>query len=132
MTKHRLLVVDDEPKFGKFVSRVASALEFEVEVTSCGKDFMEAVPRFQPDVIVLDIVMPNVDGIELMQWLATQGTKARIIITSGFNPQYAHMAQILGTNSGIPSVTILPKPVALADLQRALMDGQEPPMLVGS
>jgi hypothetical protein len=42
------------------------------------------------------------------------------------------MAQILGTNSGILSVTILPKPVALADLQRVLMGGQEPPMPVGS
>ena len=132
MTKPRLLVIDDEPNFGKFVGRVASALGFEVEITSCGQDFMAAVPRFQPDVIVLDIVMPEVDGVELIQWLAARGTKARVIISSGFNPQYANMAQILGTASGMLSVMTLPKPVALADLQRALTGGQESSPPVGS
>ena len=127
MTKPRLLVIDDEPNFGKFVARVARVLGFDVEVTTCGNDFMAAVPRFQPEVIVLDIVMPDMDGVELIQWLAARGTAARVIISSGFNPQYANMAKILGTASGILSVMTLPKPVALADLQRALMIGQEPP-----
>jgi DNA-binding response OmpR family regulator len=132
MTNGRLLVIDDEPNFGKFVSRVASALGFDVEVTSCSEDFMAAVPRFQPDVIVLDIVMPKVDGIELIQWLASRGTKARVIVTSGFNPRYAEAAQILGAAAGILSIATLPKPVARADLETALMGEQEPPLPVGS
>lgn len=132
MTNRRLLVIDDEPSFGKFVSRVAVALGFDVEVTSNGKDFMEAVPRFQPDVIMLDIIMPEIDGIELIQWLAARRTKARIIIVSGFNPQWADMAQLLGADGGLLSVMTLPKPVALADLQKALLGGQAPPLPVGS
>src|ERR1700749_5223526 len=104
MTKPRLLVIDDEPNFSKFVARVAAAQGFEVEVTNCGKDFMAAVPRFQPDLIVLDIVMPDIDGIELIQWLAAQGARRRVIIASGVNPPYADMAQILGNTSGVLSV----------------------------
>jgi len=65
--------------------------------------------------------MPDLDGIELIQWLAEQRTSARIIMAPGCNPRYVKTAEILGTGEGILSVTRLPKPAALADLQEALV-----------
>jgi CheY-like chemotaxis protein len=45
----------------KLVSRVASAVGYEVEITIHGKDFMAAALRVPPDVIVLDIMMPEIE-----------------------------------------------------------------------
>ena len=78
MNEKRLLVVDDEVAFGAFVRRVAQGLDFAVEVTSTADAFKEAYERFHPTVIVLDIVMPETDGIELIRWLGTMNCTARI------------------------------------------------------
>jgi DNA-binding response OmpR family regulator len=126
MTNRRLLIIDDEVDFAKFVSRVASALGYEVETTTRGEDFKAAVLRVPPDVIILDIVMPQMDGVELIQWLAAQRSAARVIVVTGFNPHYAKMVEVLGIAHGILSITTLVKPIAIIDLQAALMDGERP------
>ena len=120
MTNRRLLIIDDEADFGKFVSRVASALGYEVEVTTQSADFMAAVQRAPPDVIILDIVMPGMNGIELIRWLGEQHSAARIIVVTGFNPHYAQMVEGLGIAHGIRSITSLLKPIAIADLKAVL------------
>ena len=65
MDEKRLLVVDDEPEFGEYVRKVAVELGYEVEVTGDGKSFMKAYESFNPSVIALDLVMPEIDGVEL-------------------------------------------------------------------
>ncbi len=123
MTNRRLLIIDDEVDFGKFVSRVASSLGYEAEITTRSEDFMAAVLRAPPDVIILDIVMPGMDGVQLIQWLGERKSTARIIIVSGFNSQYAKITGELGTAHGIQSITALVKPIAIAALKAALTDG---------
>ena len=121
MSKERLLVVDDEADFGAFVRRVAKKLDFEVEVTTQARDFKQIYKRFDPTVIVLDIVMPEVDGIELIQWLAAVRSLARIIIISGFDPHFSKAAEVLGKVQGIGSIVRLKKPVSVSDLESALI-----------
>jgi YesN/AraC family two-component response regulator len=77
-------------------------------------------PALPPDIIVLDIVMPKMDGFELVQWSAAQQSVARIIIVTGCNPHYAKMIQNIGTAHGILSITSLVKPIAITDLKAAL------------
>ena len=125
MTVKRLLVIDDEVDFAKFVERVAKTLGYEVETTATGYDFMEACGRFDPHVIVMDISMPVVDGIELVRWLSGAKSRARIIIVSGFDPRYSEMAKTLGMYHGDLSITVLSKPVTLAELRDAI-DFKEP------
>lgn len=124
MKARRLLVVDDELDFAKFVARVAGTVGYEVEIATTGKDFEAAVLRGEPDVVVMDIVMPDTDGLMLIQWLAKRHCPARIILVTGFNPQYADAAQMLGTAHGISSITRLFKPISVADLTAALQGGQ--------
>jgi hypothetical protein len=61
-----------------------------------------------------------IDGIEIMQWLAAQGATARVVVTTGYNPQYAKMADLVGADRGLQATSILTKPVRLADLRAAL------------
>jgi CheY-like chemotaxis protein len=116
----RLLVIDDEPAFGSFVKEVAEGMGYDVRVTAKADEFADTYESFDPTVIVLDVVMPEVDGIELVQWLAQEKCKAKIIIVTGYNPHYADAAKRLVSAGDLPSVMTLTKPVSLADLRGAL------------
>jgi CheY-like chemotaxis protein len=123
MTEKRLLVVDDEPEFGEFVRKVASDLGYEVQVTTNGQAFQKAYETLNPTTIVLDMVMPEMDGNEIVLWLMQQGYGADLIIITGYSPDYAADAKRLAEFKGLRSVTTLTKPIRLADL-RAVLDNQ--------
>jgi DNA-binding response OmpR family regulator len=123
MNEKRLLIVDDEPAFGEFVRQVALTLGYQVKVTTDSQAFQECYPEFQPTTIMLDMVMPDMDGNELLLWLLQQGYSANLVITTGYNPDYASDAKTLAEFNGLRTVTTLVKPFSLARL-RALLSGQ--------
>ncbi|MBL6952207.1 MAG: response regulator [Alphaproteobacteria bacterium] len=118
-TGKRLLVVDDEPDFADFVKRTAEGMGYDVSALSDPNLFKEAYAAFKPNVIVLDMVMPDIEGIELVQWLAQQGCEAKILVVTGYNPYYGKMALGLGEVRGL-QVESHQKPISLADLRKAL------------
>lgn len=120
MTSKRLLIVDDEPDFGEFIREVAQGLGYEVEVTTSSQAFQKRYHDFQPSLIIMDMVMPDMDGNELLLWLSQQGYESDLIITTGFSPDYAHDAKTLAEFKGLNKVTILVKPIALSRLRAAL------------
>jgi len=120
MSIGRLLIVDDEPAFGAFVRAVAEKMGYEVQVTTQAREFQQVFEAFAPTDVVIDIVMPDADGIELIRWIADKESRARIIIASGANPDYAKAAEVLGTAHGLRSISTLRKPVSLADLRAAI------------
>ncbi|MGZ9035264.1 MAG: response regulator [Rhodospirillales bacterium] len=120
MSAGRLLICDDEERFGRFVQRVAIDLGFEVEVAGGAADFIAVYDDFRPTVIVLDMIMPDMDGNELILWLAQRRCPADLIICTGYNPDYATNAKILAEFEGLKSVTTLRKPVSVALLRHAL------------
>jgi len=120
VTQKKVLVIDDEIEFGRLVGRVARELGQEVEVTTNATQFMESIVRFKPDLIVMDMVMPGTEGIELIRWLTKEQYKARVIVATGYNPEYAKMATLMAKAEGILDVSTLAKPVRLAELREAL------------
>jgi len=120
MTAKRLLVVDDEPEFGEFVRKVATDLGYEVRVTTNGKAFQAAYHELQPTTVVLDMVMPEMDGNEVVLWLMKQRYDANLIIITGYSPDYATDAKRLAEFKGLRSVTTLTKPIRLAKLREIL------------
>ena len=118
-TVRRLLVVDDEPDFADFVKRTAEGIGYEALALSDPNRFKDAFAESQPDVIVLDMVMPDIEGIELIQWLAEQGCKAKILVVTGHTSYYGKMALGLGEVRGL-IVETHQKPISLATLRDAL------------
>ena len=123
MTAKRLLVVDDEPGFRELVRNVAVELGFAVEETSDAAAFKRVHDAFAPTVVVVDIVMPDVDGTELVRWLAERRSTARVVVVTGYDPKYAELPAKLGDALGLRSSLSLTKPVTLADLRAALEGG---------
>ncbi|MEE9140223.1 MAG: response regulator [Alphaproteobacteria bacterium] len=120
MAAKRLLVADDRAEFAELVREVGLDLGYTVEVTTDARLFKETYTAFNPDVIALDMVMPHLDGVELVQWLAEQNCTARLILMTGFNPNYVRLAKALGEGKGLRSVTTLTKPMKIARLSAAL------------
>jgi two-component system, OmpR family, response regulator len=76
---HRILVVDDEPSI---VDAVATALRYEgleVEEASTGLEAIDAARAFDPDLIVLDWMLPDLDGLEVGRRLRADGSPAAVL-----------------------------------------------------
>ena len=115
-----VLIVDDEPDFSAFVSRVAEKVGFEASVLGDPLSFKKTYNELNPDKIVLDVVMPGMDGIEIIGWLVSVGNKAPVVIVSGYNPQFAEAARLIASVQGQFPVTSLSKPMGVAELSAAL------------
>jgi two-component system OmpR family response regulator len=77
--KQRILVVDDEPSI---VDAVATALRYEgyeVEEAYTGRQALDAVTRAEPDLIVLDWMLPDIEGIEVGRRLRARGFKSAVL-----------------------------------------------------
>ena len=120
MSEKRLLVIDDEPEIGEFVRKVATGLGYEVRVTTDGRAFQAAYHELRPTTIVMDMVMPEMDGNELVLWLMEQRYASHLILITGYSPEYAKDARVLAEFKGLRSVTALTKPIGLARLREAL------------
>jgi two-component system OmpR family response regulator len=68
----RALVVDDESSISDLVSIALKYEKFEVRTASSGRDAVAAAKEFDPDVIVLDIMLPDFDGIEVMKRIRSE------------------------------------------------------------
>ena len=123
MTGRRLLVCDDEPAFGRFVRNVAEDMGYLVAVTASGQELMTSYEDFEPTTIILDMVMPGLDGNEIILWLAERKCSAQLIIITGFTPDYAEHAKVLAEYKGLRPVITLSKPIEVAEL-RAVLESQ--------
>ena len=81
----RVLIADDHPGVAKALCRVL-ALDCEVVGTVAdGSAVLEAVQRLQPDVIVVDVNLPNVDGLEACRQITQLNPKAKVIVFSAMD-----------------------------------------------
>lgn len=128
MQGKRLLAVDDDPGILAIIRDVATELGFEVETLTKSTSFMTTYVRMKPDVVTLDVVMPNMDGIELIRWLSDIGCEAGVIILSGGNTVYVEHGQKLATARGTLRTSVLAKPFRVADLRSALLAAAESPI----
>jgi two-component system, OmpR family, response regulator len=75
----KVLVVDDEPSITDLVSMALRYEQFEVRVASNGREALDAVDSFAPDLAVLDIMMPGIDGFEVARRLRNSGSRLPIL-----------------------------------------------------
>jgi len=80
----RVLIVDDEERQRATLLAMLSADEFETEVATNGREALERLAGFNADVIVVDLVMPRMDGFELLGHLKKQGVLTPAVALTGF------------------------------------------------
>jgi CheY-like chemotaxis protein len=88
-SKCRILVVDDEPDLVKGLARILQTRGFEVYQAIGGCQAVELAKEHHPRVILTDIVMPDLDGIELSRRIRTFSPEAVIVFMTGFSDMEA-------------------------------------------
>jgi DNA-binding NtrC family response regulator len=122
MRSDTLLVIDDDPVIGAIVERIGADCGYDVAVTETAQDFRASYNAAPPRAIVLDIVIPEVDGLELIGELAAKESKSKLIIISGYGGRYLQLASDLARFSGLEVADALPKPLDNAALSKTLLD----------
>jgi EAL domain-containing protein (putative c-di-GMP-specific phosphodiesterase class I)/AmiR/NasT family two-component response regulator len=123
----RLLILDDERTVAQTVAFAAERHGFTVRLTDSAKDFFDEVARFSPSHVIIDLLMPGMDGVEVLRNLAALGCEANIVMMSGMGAKVLESAQRAGLERGLRISGILPKPFKPAEL-RALLDADIRPL----
>jgi two-component system KDP operon response regulator KdpE len=106
-----ILVVDDDASVRKFLRVVLEEAGYSVVEASNGKEALQEVGQREPNLILLDLVMPDVEGIETLVGLRRKGITAKIVVISG-KAEYLGAAKLIGADA------VLLKPVGYAELTR--------------
>jgi EAL domain-containing protein (putative c-di-GMP-specific phosphodiesterase class I)/ActR/RegA family two-component response regulator len=114
------LNIDDDPQFRTYVRRVGEAAGFETVVTGDPEVFRARLRSWDPSVILVDLNMPEVDGIEILRDVAKAKSGARVIIASGVDARILEAAQLMAAECGLAIAGVLRKPIRAAALRGAL------------
>ena len=81
MAQNRVLVVDDEPKITEVLKLYLERDGFQVAIAANGRQALERAASYKPDIIVLDLNLPDVDGLEVCRTLRKQSNVPIIMLT---------------------------------------------------
>lgn len=116
----RLLVLDDDPMTGETICRIARFSGAQARYTTSAEDFFRELDVWPPDMIALDLVMPDMDGVEVMAELGRRSCHAGLIITSGVGPRILEAASLSAREHGLYIAGVLAKPFSSASLRQLL------------
>ncbi|MGE5177587.1 MAG: response regulator [Bacteroidota bacterium] len=113
LSRKRLLIVDDEPDTLESL-RLLLSPAYDVCVARNGAEALDEVNRgFHPDAVLLDLIMPTMDGLEMARELARTGLRAPILVISG-DPEAERKAREAGIHE------VLTKPFTYEQLKAKL------------
>lgn len=119
-TKH-LLVLDDDPDILALIASAAQLSGFSVYTTTEPDDFFNNIDQCNPDIAIIDLVMPKQDGVEILQRLANDTShRPLLVITSGAGERVLDAAKRIANELGLEVAGLLSKPFRISSI-RALL-----------
>jgi two-component system response regulator MprA len=124
MSDERVLVVDDEPNVRESLQIALGVAGFDVDVAPGGSEALERVSSAPPDLMVLDVLMPGLDGLEVCRRLRSEGSDLPVLMLTARDEVPDRVA---GLEAGADDYLV--KPFALEELLariRALLRRAKP------
>lgn len=87
MSKKKLLIADSSEEFSVALQELLKDV-YSVKVCRDGKEALDAMQNFQPDALILDLLLPTVDGLTLLQKTAQHGKLPTVLVATRFVSQY--------------------------------------------
>lgn len=119
-TPPRLLAVDDDVASAELIVRVAERCGFEGFATSDSRGVMNLANALRPDVMALDICMPNIDANALFRMLAEARYAGQILIISGQEPRILAETKAFAESLGLRVRDAQQKPLDFSALRKML------------
>lgn len=116
---NKILVVDDDPEISSLVQYTLEAIGHQVKVCDSGREVMDTLRSYKPDLLVLDVMLPGVDGYSLTAQIAEDPelNKLPIVILSALEPSRTMFQRFQQV------VAFLTKPFNTDDLTEAIKNG---------
>jgi EAL domain-containing protein (putative c-di-GMP-specific phosphodiesterase class I) len=125
MPNRRILVLDDDAAVGQTIQWIAESLGFEAEFVTRPDEFLQRLDQMSPDIITIDLVMPELDGVEIMRLLAERKCRAKIVISSGMGTRVLDAAQRSASEHGLSIAGVISKPISKEALRLLVGEGSE-------
>ena len=116
----RILIVDDEPEAVAAIERAGIDLLCEVTTLEQTKPFEHVVSEWRPDIVVLDVGIPDRDGYKLQSVLADLKYPGAVVMISGMPQQDLEAAARIGRMRGVNIIGTVRKPIAHDDIHAML------------
>lgn len=113
----RMMVIDDEEDICETIAEIATTYHFDVSTISNPDDVAAALTTAKPDFIMLDLMMPGTDGVELLRLLADHVKDSKLCLISGSDSRVLNSARRLGSAHGLNVVAALEKPLDIGNLR---------------
>jgi DNA-binding response OmpR family regulator len=117
----RLLAVDDDASSAELIVRVAERCGYEAFATSDSRGVVNLAKALNPDIMAVDINMPNVDAVGLFELLASARFSGRILIVSGEDETVLKATQAKAEAMGLTVPYVQQKPLDFQKLRNMLM-----------
>ena len=121
MQKKTLYVLDDEEEYARLFTELAQGAGWNAIAESNPVTFLEK-DLSKIDVLVLDLNMPDMDGIEVIRSIANAKCSITLVLVSGFDARVLHSAQLLAEAHNLKVAASLKKPVPMKDFIKVLDD----------
>jgi DNA-binding NtrC family response regulator len=118
----KLLIIDDQTGITKVVELIAMQLGLIARSLNSSSQATEVFMAFKPDVVILDMIMPEKDGIDVLNEILLTGIPVKVILTSGFSDSYLRLAEGVAKFHDNEHVSILRKPFRRHELITLLKD----------
>ena len=118
MNEKHILVIEDEPSLSEVVSLYLKRAGFQVQVANDGKQAMSILEKQIPDFVIMDIMLPEVDGLSLTRWLRDRSNVPIIMVTA----RREEVDRIAGLEMGADDYVVKPfSPQELVSRVRAVL-----------
>ncbi len=122
----KLLIVDDQPGITRSVALIARRLGLDFRAVHDPRLAVAEFIDYQPDIVILDMVMPELDGIDVLNDIILTGQPTRIVLSSGYGDAYMALAAGVARYHGLDSPPMLRKPFRRSELEEMLGAGCVP------
>lgn len=93
----KLLIVDDQKGIRRLLTEVFLEYGYEIESCANGIKALELIPEFQPDLIIMDVKMPGMNGIDVLRKIRETDKELKVIMMTAYGDQhYVNQAEALG------------------------------------
>lgn len=120
MNPNRLLADDDDESICELVRHVGEDVGFEVQTATCADQFRALYLAHRSTVVMLDLQMPDSDGVELIRYLSEDRCRAHVLVASGADPKVLATVRRLGEAGGLKMFGVMRKPVPVRELTKLL------------
>ncbi|HOV90417.1 MAG TPA: sigma-54 dependent transcriptional regulator [Syntrophorhabdaceae bacterium] len=120
MTKLKILIVDDEPSSLELLEGYLTDKGYEIECAKNGKECIEKVNAFLPQIVILDVRLPDMDGLLILESLKKQEDSPYVIIITAFHDMSTTIKAIR-----LGAFEYIPKPIDVDELEKAIERASE-------